>query len=196
MLKQRGSSRGQMNFIRPCHNLSHGGSLRNRRSGRLARPLSCKNPIHCVLKINRKHSRIGLRSFKSFEMIQGLIKTYAKMFFVKIVQISIQGDHIHLLIRANRRSEYQSFFRVLAGQIAQEYLKRKWVVVTDTPKGEGRRRKLWKYRPFTRVVVGWRAYKIVRNYIQLNEKEFLGEIPYKKDRLRGLSSSEWQILWA
>jgi hypothetical protein len=46
------------------------------------------------------------------------------------------------------------------------------------------------------VVKGWKAYQIVRNYIQLNEKEALGEIAYKKDRLRGLSMSEWNILWS
>ncbi len=59
----------------------------------------------------------------------------------------------------------------------------------DTPK-------LWKYRPFSRVVKGWKSYKIVRNYIQLNEKEVLGKIKYQKNRLRGLSTADWQILWA
>jgi putative transposase len=182
------------------HKLSYGGSLRNQRVGRTARPLSTKAPIHCVLKINRKHTRIGLRSYQAFAMINQLLNTYAKRFMVKVEQVSIQGDHIHLLIRASRRSPYQNFFRVVAGQIAQQFLGRKWLLVTDTPKGQkkghGKRGKLWKYRPFTRIVVGWRAYKIVRHYIQLNEKEILGEIPYRKERLKGLSSSEWKLLWA
>jgi hypothetical protein len=56
--------------------------------------------------------------------------------------------------------------------------------------------KLWKHRPFSRVVRGYRAYKIVRNYIQLNEKEVLGEIKYQSLRLRGLSMSDWKILWS
>ncbi len=58
------------------------------------------------------------------------------------------------------------------------------------------RNKLWKYRPFTRVVKGYRAYKTVRDYIQLNEKEAIGEIPYRMRRLKGLSASEWEALWA
>ena len=62
-------------------------------------------------------------------------------------------------------------------------------VTGTSPKG------LWRHRPFSRVVRGWRAYKIVRNYIQLNEKEALGHIPYRKERLKGLSTSEWQTLW-
>jgi hypothetical protein len=54
---------------------------------------------------------------------------------------------------------------------------------------------LWKYRPFTRVVRGFRAYKIVRDYIQLNEKEATGEICYSKQRLHGLLADELSRLW-
>ena len=58
-----------------------------------------------------------------------------------------------------------------------------------------RKLKLWMYRPYSRVVRGYKNNKIDRNYIQLNEKEALGEITYKKNRLRGLSKAEWEILW-
>jgi hypothetical protein len=50
-------------------------------------------------------------------------------------------------------------------------------------------------RPFSRVIKGWKAYRIVKDYIQLNIKEALGEIRYNKRRLKGLSTSEWDILW-
>ncbi|MEK6774189.1 MAG: hypothetical protein AABY64_09625, partial [Bdellovibrionota bacterium] len=66
--------------------------------------------------------------------------------------------------------------------------------LTDTPQKQGKKQKLWKYRPFTRVVKGWKAYKTVKNYIQLNEQEALGIIPYRKLRLKGLSSTEWALL--
>ena len=62
-------------------------------------------------------------------------------------------------------------------------------------KGEGSL-KLWKYRPFSRVVKGWKAYQIVRHYIQINEKEANREIRYRKERLKGLSLAEWQLLWS
>jgi hypothetical protein len=55
---------------------------------------------------------------------------------------------------------------------------------------------LWKYRPFTRVVRGFKAYNIVRDYIQLNEKEATGEIRYSKRRLRGLRDEDLSRLWA
>jgi REP element-mobilizing transposase RayT len=112
------------------------------------------------------------------------------MFFVKIDQLSIQNDHIHILLRAPRRADFQSFFRVVAGQIAQQFQKNGWM--TDTPAA---RKGIWKFRPFTRVVRGWRALRTIRNYIQLNEKEATGKIPYRKERLRGLTEEEWKILW-
>jgi putative transposase len=174
-----------------AHRWAHGGILRQKRRGRRHRPLSTAEPLHCVFKIHRKNSRIGLRSYKAFSLIQKLIKKYSKKFFVKIEQFSIQGDHIHMLVRVPRRSLNHSFFRVLAGQIAQEFIRQRWLV-TDTP-AEGS--KLWKHRPFSRIVKGWKAYKIVQNYIRLNEKEALGEIPYRKQRLKGLSSTEWRLLW-
>jgi REP element-mobilizing transposase RayT len=269
------------------HRYSHGGSLRQERAGRSARPLSTRDSIHLVFKANREVVRGGFRQSRRFALIHHLVQKYKFKFYVKVEQLSIQGDHLHLLIRTGRRSNYQSFFRVVAGQIAQQFEKeglltlsvtdtpqdlartqadgsqkhrrakklagensqhqagprpaparkqRESQVVTDTPKdlalAQARRFKardqvevhesinahgpiepgdlnqeaakpeqrtlikLWKYRPFTRVVKSWKAYQTVRDYIQLNEQEAIGEISYQKRRLKGLSSSEWEALWA
>ncbi|PWU16665.1 MAG: hypothetical protein C5B49_10255 [Bdellovibrio sp.] len=52
-------------------------------------------------------------------LILKLTRQYASRFFVKIEQISVQGDHIPCLIRCSKGSMLQNFFRVLAGQISQ-----------------------------------------------------------------------------
>lgn len=163
-------------------------------------------PLHLVFKINKSALRNGLRHPKNFKLISHLFKTYGKHFFIRIEQLSIQNDHIHCLIRAPKRRFYLNFFRVVAGQIAQRLQS-----VTDTPNNTATGAaftsgaassklvsplKLWKHRPFTRVVRGLRAYAIIRNYIQLNEQEALGAIRYRKSRLKGLSSSEWKLLWS
>ena len=119
---------------------------------------------------------------------------YAQRYIVGVEQLSVQGDHIHILLRARRRGAIQDFLRVVAGQIAQQFSRQGLLiapVVTD-----GRLSRLWRYRPFTRVVRGWRAYRIVRDYIRLNEKEITGQIPYRKQRLRGMSSGDWEVLWS
>ena len=204
------------------HRFSYGGTLRQCQAGRGARTLSCREPLHLVLKAKREKILPGFRTYKRFALIHFILRQYAAHFFVKIEKISIQGDHIHLLIRTTRRSNYQNFFRVFAGQIAQRFEKeglltiakqpvprpttnRAPAEVTGTPGSGGIKERqgtrtpslkgLWRHRPFSRVVRGWRAYKIVRDYIQLNEQEALGQIPYRKKRLKGLSNSEWQILW-
>lgn len=194
--------------------LKHGGVLRNKRQGRGQRPISCKESMHVVFKINKIVLKTqSLRTHQNFKLSNQIVQKYADRFFVKIEQISIQGDHIHCLVRTTRRSFFHHFFRVASGQIAQQFEKtdklravedargKKRSDVTDTPnKGNNnakRKLKLWMYRPFSRVVRSYKGYKRVRAYIQLNEKEATaGKIKYKKDRLRGLSMAEWEILWS
>jgi REP element-mobilizing transposase RayT len=102
------------------HRFCHGGSLRNKRAGRGSRSLSTKEPLHVVFKVNRERLRHGgLRHGVTYTLIHQIIRRYAKRFFVKVEQVSIQGDHCHLLIRAPRRAKFLNFFRVVSGQIAQ-----------------------------------------------------------------------------
>ncbi len=77
------------------HRFSHGGVLRNSRKGRGARPLSGKEPLHLVLKVNKECVRWGLRTYRRYFLIQKIVDRYARKLFVKIEQISIQNDHIH-----------------------------------------------------------------------------------------------------
>ena len=182
------------------HRFAHGGTLRKKRKGRRQRPLSSREPLHLVFKARKDRVRQGLRTPKRFQLIHELSRKYAKKFFVKVEQMSIQSDHLHLSIRATRRSNFQSFFRVLAGQIAQRFeregLLSLWVVTGTQKPQKPKPKGLWLYRPFTRVIRGYKAYQTLRNYIQLNEKEARGEIPYRPERLKGLSNSEWETLWS
>lgn len=215
--------------------LSHGGELRKKRLGRGQRPLSTRDSLHAVLKINRHRLRPrSLRSRICFPLCLKITRRYARRFNVKIEQLSVQNDHIHMLVRTGRRSQFHHFFRVVAGQIAQIFQREGLLSasgaarvnrantvtdtpeaaavtavtlagVTDTPKGlqasKTPRSKewgtgLWKFRPFSRVVRGRRAWKIVKNYIQLNELEVLGLRNYRPERLRGLSFKELEELWS
>ncbi len=205
----------QYSFLK-ANLLSHGGSLRNKRAGRGQRPLSTKESLHIVFKINFTSLRHrSLRSPFSFTLVNQIIKKYSCHFNVKIEQLSIQNDHIHLLVKTSRRSQFHHFFRVVCGQIAQRFKKEglmkavthtpittKTHAATKTNKASDTKvlalktkPRLWKYRPFSRVIKGFKAYKIICNYIQLNQQEVLGVIKYQKQRLKGLSSSEWALLW-
>jgi REP element-mobilizing transposase RayT len=179
----------QQLFKTNSHPYSYGGSIRTKAHGRGQRPLSTRNPVHLVLKVEKGKLRSrSLRHPAHFALITKILQCYGKRFFVRVDQFSIQNDHIHLLIRAPKRCRFQYFFRVVPGQIAQQFQNRGWL--TDTPG------KLWKWRPFTRIVMGFVGLQIIRNYIQLNEKEATGKIRYQKQRLRGLSAEDWKKLWA
>lgn len=201
------------------HRYKHGGDLRKKRAGRFKRPLSCRAPHHIVFKVNKLTLRHqSLRSIQGFSLSQNIIKKYARRFFIKVEQVSIQNDHIHMMIRTSRRSLFHNFFRVVAGQIAQQFekegllrfnqgigreVKRNGKVVlsipikaTDNQKNIlNKKQSLWKHRPFSHLVKGYKAYKTVRDYIQLNEKEVTGTIPYRKERLKGLTKRDRELLW-
>ena len=192
-----------------------GGQLRKFRKGRKRRNLSQKHPLHLVFRANQGviKSR-SFRSHKNFQLISKLIQKYARRFNIKIANYSIQSNHIHLLVRCNRRSQYQSFFRVLAGQTVQQMAKQQLLRettsintnakrVTDTPQATANKMRkqekpgygLWCVRPFTRIVARRKQIKIVHDYIRLNELEAQGKIAYKINRLKDLTPLEWQSLW-
>ncbi len=190
------------------HRFSHGGSLRNSREGRRERPLSTREPVHLVLKANREAIAGGFRTVRRYRLAHQILARYSRRFFIKIEQVSFQFDHIHIIARISRRSNFQNFLRVFAGQVSQRFTAEGLATsiqrsemksgekrsVTDTPWGR-RVGRFWKHRPFTRVIRGFRAFITARNYVQLNEQEAQGKIPYRKQRLRGLSADEWERLW-
>jgi REP element-mobilizing transposase RayT len=195
------------------HRYAHGGSLRQKRAGRKERAISLKDPIHLVLKTNRECVPGGFRTPKRFRLIHQVCDRYSKRFFVKIEKMSVQGDHLHLIVRATKRSGFQHFLRVFTGQIAQQFENKGLIELQHTVKAlaqvtgtpgrytnqtkslEKERRKLWKYRPFTRVVKSYRAYLTLRDYVQLNEQEARGQIRYRGNRLKALRDDEWRVLW-
>lgn len=163
-----------------------GGSLRNYRKKRTARRLSNKKFHHLIFKVNRDVNPTSLRTSKTFSICLHVIKSYAKRFNIRIASHSIQADHIHLLVRTNRKSNYQAFFRVVAGQIAQR--------VTDTFHFAKFKQSFWKYRPFTRIVRNRKAYYRTKAYIRMNELEGRRIIPYQKNRLKHSTIGLWKML--
>ena len=174
-------------FIFQYGRFSYGGILRKSRHGRGTRPLSPRDPIHLVFKVNLRALSRGLRHPSTFATVHQVIRRYAKKFRVRIARIAVERDHIHILAYANSRERFQAYFRVVAGQIAQN--------VTDTFRKGYEGPRIWRFRPFTRIVRGKRDFQTVRNYIRLNELEAAGKIPYRKERLRGLSPLQIARLW-
>lgn len=165
----------------------HGGSLaiKKRRS---KRPLNIKQSHHITLK---SHHAIGARSlFKHKKMILKLIKKQARNFRIKVYEYAIQGNHMHLLVKAKTRIELQNFFRVVAGHTAQQILKDHPL----KPSSGGapthklgcakNQRRFWSYLLYSRVVTWGREFKTVVRYIQKNTLELLQIIAYEPRTLK------------
>jgi len=121
-------------------------------------------------------------------MILSLMKKYSVRFQVKVYEYAIQGNHIHLLIKAHSREGLQNFFRVIAGQSAQRILKEfplsQNVGGTSGHGGQKvgckkNQRVFWSYLIYSRVVSWGREFDTVTAYIQKNTLELLQIIAYQ-----------------
>lgn len=173
-------------FRQPQFKKEHGGSLAIRKR-RARRPLNMKQSHHLTMK---SHHAIGARSlFRHKKMILGLLKKNSAKFHVKVYEHAIQGNHIHLLVKAHNREDLQNFFRVIAGHIAQRILKESPLPAGQPTKPGGaplkptgckkNRRKFWGYLLYSRIVTWGREFKLVMAYIQKNTLELLQVIAYR-----------------
>lgn len=141
----------------PLENKTYYGGSLVKGKRKMTRPLCSQRPIHLVLK-----SQKSIDLFVNKQIILGKINLYAQKFGIKIYDISVQRDHIHLSVRIQNREQYKKFVRSFTGVLARHF-------------GPG----MWKLRPFTRVLEWGRDFAHVRAYIEQNELEVHGVIPYQ-----------------
>lgn len=109
-----------------------------------------------------QHSQAIRRIFKKFTAKHG----------VTIISMGNAGNHLHLEIKLTRRSAYNPFIRAVTAAIAMAVSGvSRWKASTLG--------KFWDFRPFTRVVVGYKATLQLREYIQVNEWEGLGSCRFQ-----------------
>ena len=157
-----------------------GGTLMKKAKGRTFRPLESKRPIHLVMRSSVAKSDWSMRYISNKSKIDGLVQKIARRYSVRLLEYSNNGNHLHLLIRISNRRAYQSFIRVLTAAIALK--------ITGASKIKKLKRRFWDFRPFSRIVRGYRGYKIARDYVVLNALEAMGMIPYQPQRLKAQSN--------
>ena len=155
----------------------------------MTRPLNIKQSHHITLK--SQHA-VGPRSlFRHKKLILSLMRKNALRFQVKVYEYAIQGNHIHLLIKAQSREGMQNFFRVFAGHSAQKILQDLHLKQSSggAPSlGGGKagckknQRVFWSYLVYSRVVSWGREFKTVTTYIQKNTLELLQIIAFQPRR--------------
>jgi REP element-mobilizing transposase RayT len=165
----------------------YGGSLRKKRKGRKgARPLTTKQTIHLTL---RSTKAVGANSFrKNHNQVSGILKRQAQKTQIRLLQWANTGNHLHLHIKlpnhALHRRQYNRFIRAITGLIARKSLHAE----KSAKKIANAKDHFWDLRPYTRVLTSWREYKILTEYINLNQLESLGyERGFAREILKDLT---------
>ena len=157
---------------------SYGGVLLKTRKGRAGpRPLDTKHTMHLVL---RSSKAIGPWSFKAKRhavRIREISERFAAKHGVKILSMANVGNHLHFHIKLENRFTYRPFIRAVTAAIA--------MAVTGASRWKPLKReakdRFWDYRPYTRVIQGFRAFLNVRDYVKVNQLEGCG---YTKEEAR------------
>jgi REP element-mobilizing transposase RayT len=161
---------------------AHGGEFaRGKRKTR--RPFDPKQALHVVLRSSRAKGDLSMLHPRHCKHIFALLERLKKRWNVSVYRYANVGNHLHLLIRARSRADWQGFIREFSGGIAMivtgakkgNALKRAEVI--DVP--ESAQRAFWDHLVFTRIVAFGRDFKGVAQYVSTNLWEGLG-IPVRK----------------
>lgn len=178
-------------FNRSTKEAAYGGShTKGKRKTR--RPFDPKQALHVVLRSSRARGEFSMLRPRHCNHIRGLVDRLKARWGVSVYRYANVGNHLHLLIRAKTRADWQGFIRELAGGIA--------MIVTGARKGaalersvkrskaaglaQSAERAFWDHLVFTRIVRFGRDFNNVARYVATNLWEGFG-VPVRKFLARG-----------
>lgn len=166
---------------------SFGGSLLKKKAHRHARPVSSKQSMHLVLKSTKATGRYSFRYGQNAANIKQLIESLCSKYGVKLIKFSNNFNHLHLHAKFSSRVTYLRFIRTITAKLA--------MLVTGTKKSNSLKtifgkKRFWDYRPFSRIVYGFRGWKMAQDYIRLNQLEAEHVVRKREGRLKDLRPNE------
>ncbi len=166
----------------PADPTAYGGTLLKTRRGRARpRPLSKKHSMHLVLRSSKATGPWSFKKPKNNAAIRAILAKFTRKYSIRIVELAIVGNHLHLQMQLRKCESYKHFIRAVSAAIA--------MAVTKSSRWQPLKQKFWDHRPFTRIARGLRAFKILRNYVQLNQLEALGNTRMEARFYQALNSS-------
>jgi REP element-mobilizing transposase RayT len=151
-----------------------GGSYLKNSNPRTARPISTKNAMHVVLRSFIAKDELSLSHYKRRAKIEDTIRKQAELFNIKIYQMAINSNHIHLLIKLYTRESFSKFIKAVSGLIAR--------ITLRVERGKALGLKFWNNRPFSRIVEWSKGYFAAKEYVIRNDLESYDIIPYTPRR--------------
>lgn len=153
---------------------AYGGDLFKTRKGRSrGRPLDTKHSMHFVLRSS--HATGAWSFWRHKAKIRFIIEKFATKNGVRLLSFANVGNHLHIQLQLTNRHTYRRFIRAISAAIMMQITGvSRWTKIQI-------RKKFWDSRPYSRVVIGYRAVLRLRDYIAVNQWEGMG---YKRDRAR------------
>lgn len=134
--------------------------------------------MHLVLRSSKAVEDMSFKAPQNRQAIEKIISRFAAKYGLRIISLANVGTHLHFHVKIAKRRGYLCFIRAVTAAIAMHVSgKNRWTMkkrVNLANKRVQRRDKFWDYRPFTRIVDGFRAFLNLRDYIQINQLEGLG----------------------
>lgn len=143
------------------------------------RPFRRKEALHVTLRSSQAKGAWSFLKHDNYFAIMELLESLKRRFHITIEKQSINGNHLHLLLRAQTKENLSGFLRALSGLIVRK--------ITGSERGaklesEQRHRsktnrpeKFWDHRPFSRIVTLGRDFANVVKYIAMNINESIGD---------------------
>jgi REP element-mobilizing transposase RayT len=153
---------------KPAPFLAYGGSYQTTRAGRAhGRPLVHNHSMHFVLRSSQARGELSFRHARNHDRVVKILKTFAQKNGVKLLNYAVHLNHLHLHLQLPRGDQaYKKFIRAISAAIA--------MAVARTSRWNPAKLKFWDRRPFSRPVLGAKAYLKVEDYIEINKLEAIG----------------------
>ena len=165
----------------------HGGD-HTKGKRKTARPFDPKQALHVVLRSTKARGELSLLHPRHCNHILNFVDRLKIRWGIAVYRYANVGNHLHLLVRAKSRADWQGFIRELSGGIA--------MIVTGARKGnalerskaaglpESAKRAFWDHLVYSRIVSWGRDFTGVARYVCTNLWEAVG-IPVRKILARG-----------
>ncbi|HEX4926026.1 MAG TPA: transposase, partial [Bdellovibrionales bacterium] len=134
------------------------------------RPLATRHSMHLVLRSSKAKGAWSFKAAANERRIREIVKRFSAKFGVRLISLAVVGNHLHFHIRLANRFTYAPFIKAVTAAIAMAVTgASRWNPLKTSAKD-----RFWDYRPFTRVILGMKAFLNLRDYIHINQLEGFG----------------------
>jgi REP element-mobilizing transposase RayT len=137
----------QLKLLKEKAVVEFGGTL-NQGVRKCKRPIFTKSPIHFVLKAEQDDILLN-----NAALVENTIRRMAEKFHIKIYELGVHADHVHIINHIPSRDAYNRWSRSITGLLARK-LKIKW-----------------RLRPYHCKVTWGRQFSGAKEYVDFNRRE-------------------------